>query len=50
MTRRPALRGIVDFVTARLEDAADQSTDGLVKLPVLNVSRPDLFPAQKVVS
>ena len=32
MTRRPALRGVVDFVTARFEDAADQTTDGLVKL------------------
>ena len=50
LTHRPTLRGIVDFVTARFEDAADQSDEGLVKLPVLDVRRPDLFPAQKVVS
>ena len=50
LTHRPTLHGIVDFVTAHFEDAADQSDEGLVKLPVLNVRRPDLFPAQKVVS
>ena len=50
MTHQPALCGVVNFVTAQFEDAADQTTDGLVKLLVLNMNRPDLFPAQKVVS
>ena len=42
LARRPTLRGIVDFVTARFEEAADQFDEGLVKLPVLDVGRPDL--------
>ena len=32
MTRWPALRGIVDFLTARFEDTADQSTDSFIGL------------------
>ena len=48
LARRPTLRGIADFVIGRFEDATYQSDEGLVKLPMLDVGRPDLFPAQKV--
>ena len=40
----------MDSVTLQFEEAEDRSRDGLVKLPVLDPARPDLFPQQKVIS
>ena len=43
LSEQTQLQGAVDSVTLQFEEAEDRSKDGLVKLPVLDPARLDLF-------